>query len=214
MVVEDREAKLGPLAGIREGLEASDAELCYVTSTDAPFLSPSFITDVLSFGRAAAPKIDGFVQTMAAAYPKKAASVAGDLLDAGQQRPLHLLEALDFREIEAHELSDLKSLQGFNDSEQYLEALRRDSCEETATIELLGTAHRKAGVSAVHVPFGYLGDALENVQGRFPSLELCRDGALTPHYLFSLNGRSFVRERSLALGPGDRLIVMDAAAGG
>ena len=38
-VVRDRDPELGPLAGIREGLEAMRSDLAFVTGTDAPFLS-------------------------------------------------------------------------------------------------------------------------------------------------------------------------------
>src|SRR5437867_3338893 len=49
-IVRDRDPKLGPLAGIREGLEAIEADLAFVTATDAPFLTSAFIRKMLSFG--------------------------------------------------------------------------------------------------------------------------------------------------------------------
>ena len=56
----------GPLGGIRDGLEATSVDLCYVTSTDAPFISAAFVQKMLSFGTTAAPVVDGFIQTLAA----------------------------------------------------------------------------------------------------------------------------------------------------
>ena len=71
-VVRDREPALGPLAGIREGLEQIRTDFAFVTGTDAPFLSPAFVTKLLSCGCAVAPEIDGHFQTLAAVYPRSA----------------------------------------------------------------------------------------------------------------------------------------------
>jgi molybdopterin-guanine dinucleotide biosynthesis protein A len=206
-IVRDREPRLGPLGGIREGLEASRAGLCYATSTDAPFLTPAFVRAVLSYGGAAAPDVDGFVQSMAAAYPRALAPVAAQLITEGRMRPLFLLEAGGFRRIAASELPDIESLQNLNTSDDYLAALRRDGAHMSATVELFGVARTKAGVASFDVPAGRLGDVLRAVEER-TGLKL--EGA----YLASLNGRQFVREPSVPVGPAERVLVMDAAAGG
>ena len=67
-VVMDRAPALGPLAGIREGLAAIEADLAYVTSVDSPFLTPHFVRTMLSFGTAAAAEVEGYVQTLSAVY--------------------------------------------------------------------------------------------------------------------------------------------------
>ncbi len=206
-VVRDREPKLGPLGGIREGLEASRAELCYVTSVDAPFLTAGFVRKMLSYGGAAAPEVDGFVQSLSAAYPTSLAPKAAGLIAANRMRPLFLLEAGGFRKIAPAELPDIESLQNINTSDGYLEALRRDGASMRATVELLGLARAKSGLATLDVDAGRLGDVLRAVEAR---TSLALDG----RFLVSLNGQQFVRDPGVAVGPGDRVIVMDAAAGG
>lgn len=126
-IVRDREPKLGPLGGVREGLEATGAELCYVTSTDAPYLSAAFVQKMLSFGTAAAPVVDGFIQTLSAAYPKSLATTANELI-AAQRMGLHsLLDAANFRRVLPDELPDLESIRNFNTPEEYEAAVRRDA---------------------------------------------------------------------------------------
>src|SRR5262245_51616503 len=123
-VVSDREPDRGPLAGIREGLAHVQAELAYVTATDAPFLEPAFVRSRLAYGGAAAPELDGHVQTLAAVYPKAALPSAEALIRAGRMRPLHLLEAVGYRKIAAAELPAARSVRGFNTPAEYLEAVR------------------------------------------------------------------------------------------
>jgi molybdopterin-guanine dinucleotide biosynthesis protein A len=204
-VVRDREPRLGPLGGIREGLEASRTDLCYATSTDAPFLTAAFVRKVLSYGSAAAPEADGFVQSLAAAYPRSLAPVAARLIADGRMRPLFLLEEAGYRRIAATELPDIESLQNLNTSDDYLAALRRDGADMRATVEFLGTARAKAGVATLDVPAGRLEDVLRLVRERM---------ALDDAFLLSLNGRQFVRDPAVPIGPGERVVVMDAAAGG
>src|SRR5215213_1152311 len=45
-VVEDARDGQGPLQGLLAGLEAIDAELAFVASTDMPFLHPRFVREV------------------------------------------------------------------------------------------------------------------------------------------------------------------------
>ncbi len=203
-IVRDREPKLGPLGGIREGLEATQADLCYVTSTDAPFLNAAFVRTVLSFGTAAAPEVDGFVQSLSAAYPRSLAKTANELIAANRMRPLFLLEAGGYRKIAPTELPDLESLRNLNTSADYIAALPPNS---RATVELLGTVRSKCGTVSLDVDCGPLGDVLHAVEER---IRLRLDG----HYLVSLNGAQFVREPGIPIGPGDRVIITDAAAGG
>jgi molybdopterin-guanine dinucleotide biosynthesis protein A len=122
--VIDRSPDLGPLAGIREGLAHIEADLAYVTSTDVPFLCPTFVEAMLSFGRAAAPVVDGHVQTLAAVYPRSALRCAERLIAAGRLRPLYLLEAERYRRVLPHELPGLESLRSFNTPEEYLRAVQ------------------------------------------------------------------------------------------
>jgi molybdopterin-guanine dinucleotide biosynthesis protein A len=211
-VVRDEEPELGPLAGLAVGLSAVDAPIAFATSTDAPFLSPAFVTAVLASGRAAAPVSDGFVQTLAAAYPsREGAREARRLLADGRRRPLELLEALDYRTLEAGELPELDSLRGFNTPEEYLAAVQQESGDATAVLEFVGHVRAVAGCESIRVPVG----TLESVLARAPSpLELCADGRVTGPFLVSLGGRDFVRDGRVPIGPGERVVVLDSAAGG
>jgi molybdopterin-guanine dinucleotide biosynthesis protein A len=210
-VVLDREPGLGPLGGIREGLLAIRAERAFVTSTDAPLLTPRFVRAMLAFEGAAAPEVDGFVQTLCAVYPRRLACEADRLISEGRMRPLFLLEAAGFRHVRPDELPDVEALRGLNTPELYLEAVRCAEPGATATLELLGQARRRVGRSAVSVAVGTLGEVW--ARGA-PELGACQGGEIPREYLVSLDGRTFVRDARVPIGPGEHVIVMDAAAGG
>jgi len=219
-VVRDREPFLGPLAGIREALEASRSDLVYVTGTDVPFLTAEFARAVLAFGdedppRAAAPVVDGFVQTLAAAYPARLAKTAAELLEARRLRPLFLLEASGYRAIEARELPGLEPLRGFNTPAAYLEAVRAAAGPDArATVELLGVARVHGGTDRVETGIGTLAEVLREVDSRLERLALLEGDAVARPFLVSLDGRQFLEDLSVPIGPGDRVLVLDAAAGG
>lgn len=210
-VVCDREPELGPLAGIREGLSHVRAELAYVTATDAPFLTPEFVKTLLSFGRAAAPELNGFIQTLAAVYPRNAAVCATKLLDAGRRRPLDLLESQHYRRVSEVELPNLAAGRGFNTPEEYLEAVRAGGDPAPAVLELLGRAQLAAGRREIEVPVGTLSEVLAFAP---PELGLVEDGSVARHFLVSLDGRGFVRDGRIPVGPGEHVIVLDASVGG
>jgi molybdopterin-guanine dinucleotide biosynthesis protein A len=210
-VVRDREPERGPLAGIREGLEELDAELAYVTATDAPFLEPGFVRALLAYRTAAAPEVDGYVQTLAAVYPRAALPCANALLEAGRLRPLHLLEAARYRSVPEHELPGLRSLRGFNTPQEYLDAVREVEPDATATLEFLGRSRLALGRRELEVPVGTLAEVLAHAE---PALELVREGRVAKPFLVSLDGRAFVRDAALPIGPGEHVIVLDASVGG
>jgi len=210
-VVVDRESSLGPLAGIREGLANAVGELVYVSATDAPSLSTAFVDAMLAQGRAAAPEVDGFVQTLAAVYPRSALGLAESLLAAGRRRPLELLEALAYRAVPARELPGGEGISGFNTPGAYLEAVRKVEPDASATLELLGRARLAIGEAELVLPVDTLERLLAPVQERLPILE---DGEVSRHFRVSLDGRHFVRDASIPIGPGEHVVVFDGAAGG
>ena len=174
----------------------------------------AFVAQVLSYGRAAAPVVAGFVQPLSAAYPKSLASRAGELLEENRRRPLFLLEAGDYVAIPPEELPDLESLRNFNTPEEYLSALRESGATGSVTVEFLGIARQKAGMASMGTQPDSLQNILQSIETRCPGLPLSNGGNPSAHFLFSLDGVRFVRELGFAFGPGDRLIVMDAATGG
>jgi molybdopterin-guanine dinucleotide biosynthesis protein A len=212
-VVRDREPELGPLAGIREGLAHLRAELAYVTATDAPWLTAAFVRALLERGRAAAPEVDGFVQTLAAVYPRSALDCASRLLAAGRRRPLDLLESQRFLRVGAGELPDADpgAWRGFNTPDEYLAAVRAAGDPEPVVLELLGRARLAAGRREIEPPVGRLGEVLSAAP---KGLGLVEDGRVARPYLVSLDGRSFVRDTSVPVGPGEHVIVLDASVGG
>jgi molybdopterin-guanine dinucleotide biosynthesis protein A len=151
-VVVDREPQLGPLAGIREGLRAIGAERAYVTGTDAPLLTPGFVRALLRFEGAAAPEVDGFVQSLAAVYPKALARDAERLLAAGRRSAVGLLENAGFRRVRPDELPELAPLRSLDTPQAYLDAARADEPDARATLVL--------GERSAHVPIGTLGEVL------------------------------------------------------
>jgi len=209
-VVRDREPALGPLAGIREGLEQIDAKFAFVTGTDAPFLSPAFVEALLSYGCAAAPEIDGHVQTLAAVYPREASERIGAMFAEGRARPLQLLEEFGYRRVSADELPDPQSVRGFNTPAEYLAAIRESEPRATATLEIQGRARSALGRSLLEVPVGTLGDVLASIR---PAIELLEADDIAYSFSILLNGRSVEANLSIPIGPGERVCVSDAVAG-
>jgi len=210
-VVRDREPELGPLAGIREGLSRVKAELAYVTATDAPHLTPAFARSLLARGRAAAPEVDGFVQTLAAVYPRAAAECADRLLAAGRRRPLDLLESQRFERVDPGALPEVEAWRGFNTPDEYLAAVRASGDSRPVALELFGRARLAAGRRELEAPVGTLGEVLAVAP---PELGLVQGDRVARPYLVSLDGHEFVRDLSVPVGPGERVIVLDASVGG
>jgi molybdopterin-guanine dinucleotide biosynthesis protein A len=214
-IVEDREAELGPLAGIREGLQAAGSHLAFVTSTDSPFLTAEHVVGMLERGSAVAPAADGHVQVLSAVYPGSAWKEADDLLRNGKRRPLALLERLGFESIEVEMESGGKPApwQGFNRPDEYLFWARAIDPDAKACVELLGRAALAVGSRQFESPIGTLGEVLGGLA--LPdSLGLIEEGQLSKSFLASVGGRDLVRRLDLPVGPGERVSVIDALAGG
>ncbi len=209
-VVRDREPALGPLAGIREGLEQISAEFAFVTGTDAPFLSPAFVKALLSYGCAAAPEIDGHVQTLAAVYPRSASERISAMLAEGRARPLGLLEELGYRRLSADELPDPESVRGFNTPAEYLTAVRESEGRPTAMLEFQGRARSALGQSELEGPVGTLADVLAPLQS---SIEILKGDVIAYPFSISLNGHLVGSSTAIPVGPGERVCVLDAVAG-
>ena len=210
-VVRDREPDLGPLGGIREGLAHVSAKFAFVTSTDAPFLTPAFVEALLAYECAAALELDGIVQTLCAVYPRAALPAAEKLIAEGRMRALHLLEEVGYRKVPADALPDAESVRGFNTPGEYLMAVRRVDPGATATLELLGRARRALGRRDLEVPVGTLAEVLAHTR---PALDLVDGARVARPFLVSLDGRTFVRDVTIPIGPGEQVIVLDASVGG
>ena len=205
--VDDLEEGLGPLAGLSVGLGVARGEAVFVTATDAPHLTPIFIESLFAIGKSVAPLVEGRVQTMSAIYPSEAAGLARSLLDQGFRRPLDLLEAIGFEKVPGEGLPDVNSVKGFNTPEQYLAALGSEP-PGRVTVEFLGRARKRLRREREEVPVGLLEDVLDAAA---TELALVKSGRVVPAYAVSLEGRAFLREASVPIGPGERLAVLDAA---
>jgi len=147
--------------------------------------------------------------------PRAGAALAERLLTAGRARPLALLEALDFVAIDEGELDvgETPPWLGFNTPEAYLDAVRAEDPGAQCEVELLGRAATDGVPPVVTSPVGSLGDVLAHVTtGR--ELTLVEEDRVARAHLVSLGGRDLVRALGLPVGPGERVTVLDAQAGG
>jgi hypothetical protein len=83
--------------------------------------------------------------------------------------------------------------------------------ETTAHLEVVGRARLALGREVMEVPVGTLAEVLACTR---PSLELLDGERVASPYLVSLDGRDLVRDARVPIGPGERVIVIDAQAGG
>lgn len=210
-IVHDREPALGPLSGIREGLACTRSELAFVTATDAPYLTAAFVQALLDQKGAAAPEVDGYVQTLAAVYPRSSLALVEEMVRARRLRPLGLLEELHYTKLAAHELPDIGSVKGFNTPAEYLDAVRRASAQPMATLEFLGRARMKMGLREMQTPIGTLREVLGKM---VPNVEILDGDSVAKQYLVSLNGVDFVRKTAIPIGDGECVVVLDASVGG
>jgi sulfur-carrier protein len=85
----------------------------------------------------------------------------------------------------------------------------------SVTVEFFGVPRLRAGRAELHVPAGTAGEVLAAVEQACPGLGgLIRAGRLSPFYLLSIDGRSFVADLGQQVGPGERLLLLSADAGG
>jgi hypothetical protein len=83
------------------------------------------------------------------------------------------------------------------------------------TVELFGVPRLWAGRAELQVPAGTAEDVLSAVEQACPRLAgLVSGGRLNAHYLLSINGRAFVSNLAQRVGPGERLLLLSADAGG
>ena len=209
--VDDREPGLGPLAGIREGLAAMRAGHAFVTGTDAPWISAACVAEWVGRERTLAPQHGGYVQTLAAVYSKRGAALADQLLRNGRRRPLDLLEALDYECLEGSQLPPDCEFRTLNTPTDYLRAAREDDPQACATLEFFGRARLILGEQERKVPIGTLAEIVRHAE---PQLDLIRGGKIAGDYRVALNGRDLICDPEIPIGPGERVVVIDASAGG
>jgi molybdopterin-guanine dinucleotide biosynthesis protein A len=136
ILVRDEQPERGPLEGLRAGLKAmrGHTDAAYVTSCDAPLLTPAFVRrmiDELGEAQVAVPVevADGrtFHHPLAAVYRCDVLPQVEALLAADRLRPTFLFDAVVTRRIPIEELRstdpELHSLRNLNRLDDYLAAL-------------------------------------------------------------------------------------------
>jgi molybdopterin-guanine dinucleotide biosynthesis protein A len=210
-VVVDREEGRGPLAGIREGLAAANAERAFVTSTDVPFLTTRYVERLFAHAGAVAPVAEERVQVLSAVYPCAAWSQADALLERGIARPLALLESVGYTPLDGPVSSEAPAWRGFNTPGEYLDCARAVDPAASAELELLGRAALGSDRRVRSVPIGTLSELLADAP---PELKILEGDRVAPAFLVSLGGRDLVRNALVPIGPGERVSVIDGLAGG
>jgi molybdopterin-guanine dinucleotide biosynthesis protein A len=211
-VVDDPVEGRGPLVGILAGLRAvaGEAEVAYVSSTDAPLLTPAFVRRVL---RAvdddvdvALPQALGHRQPLAAGYRTALLPLVEELVAADRLRPAFLFERCRVRVLEEHELvgadPGLGSLRNLNEPADY--AAARGEPAPQVRVDRFGTLRPDgAPRGGVSVRAATLGAACVAV-----GVELDR------HVVAALNGDHLSRDPEVPLVDGDVVGLMTADAGG
>lgn len=232
-VVHDDVAYQGPVGGIYYGLEAAGGELGFVTSCDSAFASLALVSHLVAQAAAydvVVPRWDGRLQPLLAVYRNTVRPFLRAQLSNGELRPVHLFDKVRTLIVEPDEIRrfdpDGASFFNMNTPDDYAEALKRwhTAAQDTAitcTVELLGVARLVAGIPelTVRLPCGArIADALAAVSERVPALVgrvIGHAGSgLVDGYACNVNGLDFVRDASLPVNRGDRLVIVSADAGG
>jgi molybdopterin-guanine dinucleotide biosynthesis protein A len=129
--VRDPAEGLGPLAAIAAGLSSLHADRAIVLACDMPLLRPALLRRLLDLAEgwdACVPVVDGFAIPTCAVYRRELATLASELVAAGELRPPSLLERVATRHVAPEDLRDvdpdLASFRDCNTPERYFEALR------------------------------------------------------------------------------------------
>ena len=115
---EDPEPDQGPMAGIRTGLDAVEAEYAVVVACDMPFVEPALVEHLFERAAghdAAVPRVDEWYQTTQAVYHARSMVDACDrALDAGDRRIVAALDDLDVVVVDRSEVEALTTLDTFD----------------------------------------------------------------------------------------------------
>lgn len=133
-VVQDREPDRGPLEGLYVGLSQLPADClgAFVTSCDAPLLTPGFVryvTSQLSQFDAVVPLVDDQCYPLSAAYRRSVLPIVEGLLGAKGMGPRSIFDRVSTRYLTRSELEAcdpaLDSLRNLNDPADYAQLLEQ-----------------------------------------------------------------------------------------
>jgi molybdopterin-guanine dinucleotide biosynthesis protein A len=134
LVQRDRQSGLGPLEGIGRGLQPlmSRCDLAYVTSCDVPLLVREWIErlcELIADAAIAVPVEGDRHHPLAALYRPEVGTLAQELVDQGQRRPIALFDQVATLRVDVEAMRqvdpNLDSLMNLNYPEDYHAALIR-----------------------------------------------------------------------------------------
>jgi molybdenum cofactor guanylyltransferase len=242
--VEDEEPGQGPVAGLAAGLAAVSLPLAFVTSCDAPFISPVVVAHLVARCvppyAVVVPFWEGRLQPLHAVYRADTAPILKQLLTAGRRRPVDLFGEVPTLEVSEEEIRALDpdglTFMNTNTPEEYARALALTAEPAPAVeseplvgsegtisvmVELLGLARlttQREQVELRVAPHGLLSRIVAALADALPALvglAIQPEGdRLASGYLLYRNGREPLREGEVSLAAGDQLLLLSAEVGG
>ncbi|MGH7828894.1 MAG: NTP transferase domain-containing protein [Candidatus Binatia bacterium] len=231
-VVRDEVAHQGPVGGIYYGLRAAERDVCFVTSCDAPFLNLSLVSYLLSQSAdfdVVAPYWQERFQPLHAVYRNSVLPFLQQQLERGELRPVFLYDKVRTLKINEDEIRRLDpeglSFLNMNTPEDYRAALQRwqetNPPAFTCTVELFSVARLLAKTRKISLALPgetTLSHVLSALAKELPILVgpvISADGtSLTSGNACNINGKTFVRDPSAMVSPGDSIFIISADAGG
>jgi molybdenum cofactor guanylyltransferase len=239
IMVRDDVAYQGPVGGIYYGLKAASGNFCFVTSCDVPFLNISLISHLTSHilnHDVVVPHWEDRFQPLHAAYRTSVLPLLKEQLDRGELRPVYLFDKVRTCRIGEDEIRRFDpeglSFLNMNTPDDYERALRRwselnSSVRQTVnapiscTVELFGMARllAKTKTVALELPqeatlshlFFELAEQLPILVGRVISPE---KNNLISGCACNVNGLEFIRNPTVKIQAGDKILILSADAGG
>jgi molybdopterin-guanine dinucleotide biosynthesis protein A len=239
ILVRDEVAYQGPVGGIYYGLSAASGDSCFVTSCDVAFLNAPLIAHLItqiSNHDVVVPYWEERFQPLHAVYRKSVLPLLEGQLEREELRPIYLFDKVRTRKISAEEIRRFDpeglSFLNMNTPDDYDQALRRwdelnfsagQKREEsvTCTVELFGMAQLLAKTKTVSLAlpqaatlsqvFAALAEKLPMLVGRVISGD---KNQLVDGCACNVNGLEFVRDPTVKIEAGDRVLILSADAGG
>jgi molybdenum cofactor guanylyltransferase len=236
-LVRDDVAYQGPVGGIYYGLKAASGNFCFVTSCDVPFLNAALISHLasqMSNHDVVVPHWENRFQPLHAVYRTSVLPLLKEQLDRGELRPVYLFDKVRTCQIGEDEIRrfDPEGLSFFNMNtpDDYERALQRwkelnghklKNDPVQCTVELFGMARllAKTKTVALALPqeatlsqlFSALAERLPILVGRVVSPE---KNDLISGCACNVNGLEFVRNPTIKIRTGDKILILSADAGG
>ncbi|MET0502822.1 MAG: NTP transferase domain-containing protein [Candidatus Binatia bacterium] len=237
-LVRDEIAYQGPVGGIYYGLKAAGGEFSFVTSCDVAFLNPRLIAHLISQIKdydVVVPWWEERYQPLHAVYRRDVLPLLEGQLQRGELRPVYLFDKVRTCKVSEEEIRgfDPEGLSFFNMNtpDDYARASRRweelaasgnlAESSVTCTVELFGMAQLLAKTKAVSLAlpqeatlaevFAALAERLPILVGRVITPQKNR---LVGGCACNVNGLEFVRNPTVKVKTGDRVLILSADAGG